>query len=128
MIKQTLALALSASLLVSGTMASAQSLSGPHKYATQSAERWLRLVPQSKKGLIETLSGPYGEGYSVEVATQVVNNLDVQWHHQAALSAERWLRLVPHSCQGLIETLSGPYGEGFTKEEATYGAHQTDAC
>ncbi|HTN79281.1 MAG TPA: Ltp family lipoprotein [Acidimicrobiales bacterium] len=91
--------------------------------AIRSAQDYLRLMAFSRAGLIEQLSSPYGEGYSVADATFAVDSLNVDWNEQAAKKAKEYLAVMPFSRAGLIEQLSSPYGEGFTYDQAVYGVN-----
>lgn len=82
----------------------------------------------SRDGLIEQLSSPYGDGYSVSDATAAVDSLSVDWNAQAVRSAEQYLQMTGFSCSGLIEQLSSEYGSKYTIDQATYGAKQAGAC
>ncbi|QGN35240.1 hypothetical protein GJV80_00515 [Microlunatus sp. Gsoil 973] len=77
----------------------------------------------SKKGLIDQLSSPYGEGFDRADAKFAVNHITVNWNHQAALSAESYLEMGGMSESALIDQLHSPYGEQFTLKQARYGAH-----
>ena len=110
------------------SMASAQSLTGPQKNAVRSAESYLSFQSFSRAGLIEQLSSPYGDGYSVADATAAVNTLSVDWNAQAARSAKQYLELMGFSCNGMIEQLSSEAGDKYTVGQATYGAQSAGAC
>lgn len=115
-------------VLLSAAIADAQSLSGPQGNAVRSANNYLSFKGFSKTGLIQQLSSPYGDGYSVVDATAAVNSLSVNWSEQAVRSAEQYLGLMGFSCSGLIEQLSSSAGESFTRAEAEYGARKAGAC
>jgi hypothetical protein len=74
----------------------------------------------SKKGLIEQLSSPVGEGYSKADARFAANNVGADWKAEAVEAAENYLEMTSFSEQGLIEQLSSSAGEGFTVEQARY--------
>jgi len=126
--KRTFALSALSFLFLGIATADAQSLSGPQGNAVRSADNYLRLKGFSKAGLIQQLSSPYGDRYSVSDATAAVNSLSVDWSEQAAKSAEQYLGMMGFSCSGLIEQLSSSAGEGFTRAEAEYGARKAGAC
>lgn len=110
------------------SMASAQSLTGPQKNAVRSAEAYLSMMGFSRDGLINQLSSPAGDGYSVADATVAVESLSVNWSEQAVRSAQQYLSMMGFSCSGLIEQLSSDAGDKYSKSEATYGAQQAGAC
>lgn len=116
------------SVVVGATAVWAQSLSGPQKNAVRSANTYLNMTGFSRKGLIEQLSSPYGDGYEVADATVAVDSLSVSWKEQAVRSAKVYLNMTGFSCKGLIEQLSSPAGDKYTVSEATYGAQQAGAC
>ena len=111
-----------------GLISASQSIAGPVENAIRSAESYLSFSWFSREGLIEQLSSPYGDGYSVSDATAAVDSLSVDWNLQAVRSAEQYLQMSGFSCSGLIEQLSSEYGSKFTLDQATYGAQQAGAC
>jgi hypothetical protein len=104
------------------------SLTPAQRNAVRSAQGYLRMSGFSRQGLIDQLSSPYGDQYSVADATAAVNHLDVDWNEQAARSAASYLRMSGFSCQGLIDQLSSSHGEQFTREQARIGATRAGAC
>ena len=108
--------------------APAYALTGPQKNAVRSAKDYLAISGFSRNGLIQQLSSPYGDGYSVADATAAVDSLDVDWNRQAVRSAEDYLRMMGFSCSGLIQQLSADAGDKYTTSQATYGAQQAGAC
>ncbi len=84
------------------------------------AQAYLASQAFSRKGLIEQLQY---EGFSADVATAAVDQLNVDWKEQAAESAKNYLSTQSFSRDGLIQQLEY---EGYTKDEATYGADQAD--
>lgn len=108
--------------------AASQGFAGPVENAIRSAESYLSMTGFSRDGLIEQLSSPYGDGYSVADATTAVDSLSVDWNAQAVRSAEQYLQMTGFSCTGLIEQLSSEYGSKYTVDQATYGAKQAGAC
>ncbi|MGH1367748.1 MAG: Ltp family lipoprotein [Maritimibacter sp.] len=122
------ALSLCAIVLMSSSVVHAQGLSGPQKNAVRSANSYLNMQGFSKAGLIEQLSSPYGDGYSVADATTAVNSLSVDWNAQAARSAKGYIKMMGFSCSGLKEQLSSQYGDKYTASQAAYGAQQAGAC
>ena len=98
------------------------------KNAVRSSNNYLRIQGFSRDGLIEQLSSPYGDGYSVADATAAVNSLSVDWNEQAARSAQQYLSMMGFSCRGLIEQLSSDVGDKYTISQASYGAKQAGAC
>ena len=114
--------------MMGASMASAQSLTGQQKNAVRSAKTYLSVMGFSRRGLIEQLSSPYGDDYSVADATAAVNSLSVDWNAQAAKSAKQYLSIMGFSCRGLIEQLSSDAGDKYTNSEATYGAQAAGAC
>jgi hypothetical protein len=98
--------------------------------AVQDAESYLSTEPGfSQQGLINQLSGPGGDGFSVADATAAVDSLNVNWNAQAVDDANNYNSTVGgFSCSGMIQQLSGPGGDGFTVAQATYGATQAGDC
>lgn len=114
--------------LFAASSALAQSLSGPQKNAVRSANSYLDMTGFSRDGLIDQLSSPYGDGYSVGDATTAVDSLSVDWNAQAVRSAQQYLSMMGFSCSGLIEQLSSDAGDKYTVGQATHGAQQSGAC
>lgn len=106
----------------------AQDLTGPQKNAVRSAQMYLSLQGFSRRGLIEQLSSPYGDGYDLADATAAVDSLPVDWNEQAVRSATQYLQMMGFSCRGLIEQLSSDAGDKYSTDQATYGARQAGAC
>ena len=104
------------------------SLTGPQKNASRSAEQYLSMAGFSRNGLIHQLSADAGEGYSVADATVAVDSLNANWDEQAVRSAQQYLSMQGFSCKGLIEQLSSSAGEKYTVSQATHGARQAGAC
>ncbi|MCK4712631.1 MAG: Ltp family lipoprotein [Marinosulfonomonas sp.] len=115
-------------VLMGTSAASAQSLSGPQKNAVRSANSYLSISGFSRDGLINQLSSPYGDGYSVVDARAAVESLSVNWNEQAVRSAQQYLSIMGFSCSGLINQLSSDAGDKYTVDQATYGAQQSGAC
>ena len=92
--------------------------------AIAAAESYLQTEPGwSYQGLIDQLDSPDGSGFSVADATFAVNNISVNWRHQAALSAQSYMQSEPGwSCSGLVQQLDSPDGGQFTQGQAEYGA------
>ena len=110
------------------TVAAGPTLTNQQQNAARSAQSYLDFTAFSRQGLIDQLSSPYGDKYSVQDATIAVDSLKVDWNAEAAQSAKSYLKLSAFSCQGLIDQLDSPYGEKFTVAQATYGAKQAGAC
>ena len=93
-----------------------------HAEAKEAAKSYLDFMGFSKKGLIEQLSSEYGEGFPVEIAETVVEQIEadgeVDWIAEAEEAAKNYLETMPFSKQELINQLSSEYGDGFTYEEA----------
>jgi Host cell surface-exposed lipoprotein len=115
-------------VMLSASIVSAQSLTGPQRNAVRSAESYLSFTAFSRDGLIDQLSSSAGEGYDIADATVAVDSLHVDWETQAVRSAEQYLEMMGFSCKGLIDQLSSSAGEQYTKSQATYGAQQAGAC
>lgn len=96
--------------------------------ARQAAQSYLDFTAFSRTGLINQLSSRAGDGFPLDVATEAVDSLGLDYNAEAAQSAQEYLRFESFSCAGLIEQLSSSAGSGYTQAQATYGAHQTDAC
>ena len=117
------------SLAVLGaSTASAQDLSRPQKNAVRSVKNYLNLTGFSRVGLINQLSSPYGDGFSVADATVAVDSMNIDWNAQAVRSANQYLEMTGFSCNGLVEQLSSEYGSQYTGSQTTYGAQQAGAC
>lgn len=114
--------------LVGGSNALGQSLTGPQKNAVRSANNYLSFAGFSRSGLIEQLSSPFGDRYSVVDATVAVDSLSVDWNAQAVRSAKNYLSIMGFSCDGLIEQLSSHAGDKYTNSQAAFGARQAGAC
>ena len=98
--------------------------------AVEDAKNYLSAEPGfSQQGLIQQLSGPGGDGFSVADATAAVDSLTVNWNAQAVDAAQNYNSTIGgFSCSGMIQQLSGPGGDGFTVAQATYGATQAGDC
>ena len=109
---------------------SAPALSQQQQNAVQDADNYLSSEPGfSQQGLINQLSGPGGDGFSVADATVAVDSLTVNWNAQAVDDANNYNSSEGgFSCSGMIQQLSGPGGDGFTVAQATYGATQAGDC
>ena len=109
---------------------SAPALSQQQQNAVQDADNYLSSEPGfSQQGLINQLSGPGGDGFSVADATVAVDSLTVNWNAQAVDDAQNYNSSEGgFSCSGMIQQLSGPGGDGFTVAQATYGATQAGDC
>ena len=92
--------------------------------AFNSAMNYLDMMAFSREGLIDQLSSSYGEGYTMQQATDAIDALEeyglVDWNEEAVRSAENYLDMMAFSRQGLIDQLSADYGEQFTVDQATY--------
>ncbi len=108
----------------------APALSQQQQNAVQDADNYLSSEPGfSQQGLINQLSGPGGDGFSVADATVAVDSLTVNWNAQAVDDAQNYNSSEGgFSCSGMIQQLSGPGGDGFTVAQATYGATQAGDC
>ena len=85
--------------------------------ATRTAKIYLSVLPFSKKSLISQLEY---EGYTNEIATQVVDKLPVNWNEEAAVTAMLLMQYDSYTTEELIDALEN--SEGFTHEEAVFGA------
>jgi hypothetical protein len=90
--------------------------------ARRSAENYLDMMGFSRQGLIDQLSSEYGDQYPVEIATKVVDSLNVDWNAEAVEAAESYVEMTGFSHAGLVDQLSSPYGDQFTREQAEHGA------
>lgn len=115
-------------VVLTATFAQAQDLTGPQKNAVRSAENYLSFAGFSRDGLIEQLSSPYGDGYTLADATAAVDSLSVDWNAEAVEAAQQYLQMTGFSCNGLIDQLSSDYGNKFTRSQAKFGAEQAGAC
>lgn len=127
MMKLVQIFALSLAITSAGAV-SAQDLTNQQKNAVRSAQSYLSISGFSRRGLIEQLSSPYGDGYSLADATAAVNSISVDWNEQAARSATQYLSMMGFSCRNLIQQLSADAGDKYTASEAAYGAQAAGAC
>lgn len=126
--KTLLGVAIVSFSLLSGSIASAQNLTGPQRNAVRSAGNYLMISGFSRAGLIAQLSSQYGDDYEVADATAAVDSMAIDWNAQAVRSAKQYLQMSGFSCRGLIQQLSAGAGDKYTETEATYGAQQAGAC
>ena len=106
----------------------ANSLTRAQMNAVRSAKQYLSFQGFSRRGLIDQLSSPYGDGYTIKNATAAVNSLNVDWNEQAVKSARQYLSIQGFSCRGLVEQLSSEYGDKYTYEQSTYAANKMGIC
>lgn len=125
---RTIAIAILFCALVGDSIAFAQSLTGPQKNAVRSANNYLSMMGFSRSGLIEQLSSPFGDKYSIADATAAVDSMSIDWNAQAVKSAKNYLSMMGFSCDGLIEQLSSDAGDKYTNSQASFGARQAGAC
>jgi hypothetical protein len=93
--------------------------------AIQSAQSYLDMGSGfSRAGLIGQLDSPYGEGFTVALATFAVDNVHADWNQQAVLSAKGYLSMGGFSRAGLIDQLTSSYGEQFTYAQAVYAVNK----
>jgi hypothetical protein len=77
----------------------------------------------SRKGLIQQLHSPDGNGFSKHLAVFAVDHLKVSWDHQAELAAKGYVSDGQgFSYSGLVQQLESPYGNDFSYAQAVYGA------
>lgn len=88
------------------------------------AAQYLSFIGFSRLGLIQQLSSPFGDKFSVADATYGTDVQNANWNAQAARKARNYLDLMPFSREGLIEQLSSPAGDQFTRAEAEFGVRQ----
>ncbi len=89
--------------------------------AIRSAESY-KTFNFSRQGLIDQLSSEFGDQYPVDVATQAVDSLGIDWMAEAVEAARDYLLYSGYSHAGLVDQLSSEYGDQFTPEEAEHGA------
>ena len=93
--------------------------------AALAAAGYLRLGSGfSYQGLIDQLSSPYGNGFSVADATVAVNSLNADYNAQAVLAAKGYLSFGGFSHASLVEQLTSAYGNQFTAAQGEYAATQ----
>jgi len=90
--------------------------------AIASAKNYLSTRAFSKKGLLEQLSSPEGDGFSTADATFAVNHITVDWDDQAVRAAKGYLRTEPLTESALIHQLHSRYGDQFTLAQAQHAA------
>lgn len=118
------------STLKGGSAGSTPTPAGPaltvsQQQAVIAANGYLRLGGGfSYQGLIDQLSSPYGNGFSVADATVAVNSLNADYNAQAVLAAKGYLSLGGFSHASLVEQLTSSYGNKFTVAQAEYAATQ----
>ena len=83
----------------------------------KAAEDYLSLLSFSRIGLIEQLEY---EGYNKDLATKIVDSMNIDFNEQAVITAQNYLDLMSFSKSGLIEQLEY---EGFTPEQAQHGVN-----
>lgn len=92
------------------------------KNALKSAKQYLKVMPFSRQGLIDQLSSPYGENFTVDEATYAVNKLEednaVDWNTQAIKAAQSYLESMSFSRKGLLSQLTSDHASQFTSEQA----------
>ena len=120
--------AICVSICLATIASAAHSLTLAQMNAVRSAKDYLNMSGFSRRGLIDQLSSPYGEGFSIQNATAAVNSMSVDWNQQAVRSARDYLNMSSFSCRGLIEQLSSDYGEKYTVSQATYAANRMGIC
>jgi Host cell surface-exposed lipoprotein len=77
----------------------------------------------SRKGLIQQLHSPDGNGFSRHLAVFAVDHVKVSWDRQAAIAAKAYVSDGQgFSYSGLVQQLESPYGNDFTYAQAVYGA------
>jgi hypothetical protein len=104
-------------------------MTASQRNAVAAAQQYLSMGQGfSRAGLIQQLSSPDGDQYSVADATFAVDSLNVDWNAQAVLSAKNYLKTQPFSCSALVEQLSSPDGDQFTLAQAQYGAKAAGIC
>ncbi len=109
------------------TVPTAPPMTQQQQNAVQDANSYLSAEPGfSQQGLINQLSGPGGDGFSVADATAAVDSLTVDWNAQAVDDANNYNSTVGgFSCSGLVQQLEF---DQFTAAQATYGATQAGDC
>lgn len=103
------------------------SISQEFKNAYKTAKRYVSTMPISKKGLYDQLTSEYGENFPEDAAQFAIDNIEVDWNHQALLCAEQYSESMHMSKKGLHDQLCSEYGEQFTEEEAQYAVDNLDA-
>ena len=93
-------------------------MTATQEQAVRAAEGYLRVSPFSRQGLIDQLV--VGEGFSLEDAAFVADNMDISWNEQAARAAGNYMELMEFSRTDLIDQLVT--ADGFTTEQAAFGA------
>jgi len=79
----------------------------------------------SKAGLIDQLSSPDGNGFSLKLARFAVEHVKVNWRQQAVIAARGYMSLGEgFSYSGLVEQLDSPDGGQFTVAQAEYAARK----
>lgn len=99
---------------------SVSSVPREYKNALKTAERYLRNMAFSKKGLYQQLTSEAGEKYPAEAAQYAIDNITVDWNEQALKSARKYQKVMPMSNEELRQQLMSDAGEQFTEEEANY--------
>jgi hypothetical protein len=92
--------------------------------ALRTGQQYIDMTGFSKKGLIQQLSSPAGNGYSRSDAIFAANNVVVDWNAEAVEAAESYLDIIPMSKNELIQQLSSPAGSQFTPAQARYAANR----
>ena len=104
------------------TTKAAPELTAGQENALGSAKSYLDISGFSRLGLIQQLSSPAGDGYSVADATYAADHVGANWNEQAVRSAKSYLEITHFSRSGLIQQLSSSAGDKYTRAQATYAA------
>lgn len=92
--------------------------------ALQAGQNYIDTMPFSQKGLIQQLSSPAGDDYSLADATFAANHVEADWNAEAVEAAENYLDMMPFSHNGLVQQLSSSAGDKFTPAQAQYAANK----
>jgi Host cell surface-exposed lipoprotein len=110
-----------APLTPTGTTSQQQALAAAESYLTLN-------TGFSRQGLIDQLTSPSGDHFSVADATWAVDQTGANWNAQALMSANGYLGLnTGFSYNGLIQQLTAPLAGEFTYSQAKYAADHCGA-
>ena len=96
--------------------------------AIEEAQRYVQVMPFSRRGLFDQLTSEYGSGYEDADAKFALDYLEdnklVNWKKEAVEAAESYLDTMSFSRSSLYQQLTSEYGSQFTKKQAEYALEQ----
>jgi len=96
--------------------------------AIEEAQRYVQVMPFSRRGLFDQLTSEYGGDYEDADAKFALDYLEdnklVNWKKEAVEAAESYLDTMSFSRSSLYQQLTSEYGSQFTKKQAEYALEQ----